>query len=103
MNTEKESKPTPGAWRYWPKNGHAVGSIQDSLGNHVAYPLTDEYGRQIVTAVNCHEEMLAALEGIESTYVFLDSLTAGHEPQHTNTMIALSKIQVDISKARGKA
>jgi hypothetical protein len=33
---------TPGPWSYWPKTGHAIGSItQDSTAQHIAYPAFD--------------------------------------------------------------
>lgn len=46
-------------------------------------------------------ELLEACKGIESTYVYLDSMTAGTEPQHTNTIKALAVIQAAIAKAEG--
>lgn len=46
-------------------------------------------------------DMYDALVGIESTYVFLDSLTAGMEPQHTNTVKALAAVRAAIAKAEG--
>lgn len=54
---------------------------------------------EIARKLNAFDEMLAALKGIESTYVFLDSLTSGIEPQHSNTMLALSRIRAAIAKA----
>jgi hypothetical protein len=47
-------------------------------------------------------EMLGALRGVESTYVFLDSLTSGIEPQHANTVAALARVRAAIAKAEGK-
>lgn len=47
-------------------------------------------------------ELLEACKGIESTFVFLDSLTAGWEPQHTNTMKALAAVRAAITKAEGR-
>lgn len=46
-------------------------------------------------------DMLDALKGIESTFVFLDSLTAGWEPQHTNCLKALAAVRAAIAKAEG--
>jgi hypothetical protein len=53
----------------------------------------------IVRAVNSYQELLDACKGIVSTYVFLDSLTAGMEPQHSNTLKALATIRAAIEKA----
>ena len=47
------------------------------------------------------DEMYEALRGIESTYVFLESLTAGSEPQHSNTVKALAAIRAALAKADG--
>jgi DNA/RNA endonuclease YhcR with UshA esterase domain len=46
--------------------------------------------------------MYKTLKGIESTYVFLDSLTAGSEPQHTNTVEALRRIREVIIEAESE-
>lgn len=55
----------------------------------------------IVSAVNALPGLIAcaeACQGIESTYVFLDSLTSGIEPQHTNTVNALAKVRAALAK-----
>lgn len=47
--------------------------------------------------------MLKCLIQIEGTYVFLESMTTGREPQHTNTVKALRRIRAIIAKSRRKA
>ena len=115
---------TPGPWMRLPSFDDETGEPDGRLELRIVGPeYVQRYGNEDIPGIrdtvcvlgfsshDAHEanarliaaapELLEALKGVESTYVFLDSMTSGIEPQHANTVKALARVRAAIAKATG--